>query len=89
MHVKRNTCIWRLSANIVAVETQQSIPHLSFNLRTKCTYNTLLYAFFWVIPRRLKFRGQGIAQKKPYYIQNTAKVSNHDIIVTLLRHVPA
>jgi hypothetical protein len=26
----------------------------------------MLYAFFWVIPRRLKFRRRGITQKKAY-----------------------
>jgi len=38
----------------------------------------LLYAFFWVIIRRLKFifqfRRRGITQKEAYDIQNTAKV---------------
>jgi len=38
----------------------------------------LLCAFFWVIPRHIKFRRRGITQKKTYNIQNTAKVWNQN-----------
>jgi hypothetical protein len=61
----------------------------------------LLYAFFWVIPRRLnficrrfgfpkrrhiKFRRRGIIQKKAYKIQNRAKVWNQEYLTNY--HTP-
>jgi hypothetical protein len=66
------------------------------------TVYNLLYAFFWVIPRRLKFicrrfgtlfhlhRQVGvcrITQKKAYNIYNTAKVWNQGYVTSVLERV--
>jgi hypothetical protein len=49
--------------------------------RLTCRFKKMfrMYAFFWVIPRRLNFRRRGITQKKAHNIRNTAEVWNQDV----------